>query len=156
MILTIVWFILGLLAGAVFLAYARMRGVRHEVWTCAAGLLIAALIYVVFALVWGNAAWVLIEIAGFIACGLLVWGAFRHSFAWIGIGWLLHPLWDIPLHLRGPGHHVVPEWYAVACVSFDLLVGIYALTRTTRWRQQYQRPRSLAHPTHGERIPHDS
>lgn len=51
---TFVWFIFGLIAGAGFLAYARLRGARHEIWTCANGLLIAALIYVVFALVWGK------------------------------------------------------------------------------------------------------
>ncbi|TKB43139.1 DUF6010 family protein [Thalassotalea mangrovi] len=48
---------------------------------------------------------------------------------WLALGWLLHPVWDIGLHLQGPGWHIVPPWYAVACVSFDILVAIYIVWR---------------------------
>ena len=58
---------------------------------------------------------------------MLIYGLFyalalKHGILWLGLGWLLHPLWDLLLHLYGPGHHVVPQWYAWACLSFDAAV----------------------------------
>ena len=44
---------------------------------------------------------------------------------WLSLGWLLHPVWDIAVHLFGPGHEVAPAGYAVACVSFDIAVAVY-------------------------------
>ena len=41
------------------------------------------------------------------------------------IGWFLHMGWDVVLHLMGPGLHIVPEWYAYACISFDVLMAGY-------------------------------
>jgi hypothetical protein len=44
---------------------------------------------------------------------------------WIAAGWAAHPLWDFPLHYLGPGHSFAPESWAIACVSFDLVVAVY-------------------------------
>lgn len=60
--------LLGVLLGTAFLAFARRRGPQGEVRVCAAGLLVAALVYAGFAA---------IVVAG---------------------GWLAHVAWDVGLH----------------------------------------------------------
>ena len=45
----------------------------------------------------------------------------------MALGWSMHVIWDVGLHLMGPGHHVAPEWYAVACLSFGLVVAGYII-----------------------------
>lgn len=121
---TAAWFVAGLLAGAWYLQFAQRGHVGRERKAYTNGLLIAGMVYVLFALVWGDARWVGIEVLGVAACAVLVWLGRHHHFLWVGLGWLLHPLWDVALHLRGPGAHVVPAWYAVACVSFDVLLAV--------------------------------
>ena len=37
----------------------------------------------------------------------------------------LHPLWNAGLHYIGPGHSFAPITYAIACISFDLVVAAY-------------------------------
>ena len=41
------------------------------------------------------------------------------------LGWTVHPLWDIGLHLVGRRAAFTPAWYATTCASFDLLVAAY-------------------------------
>ncbi|MEN8133505.1 MAG: DUF6010 family protein [Pseudomonadota bacterium] len=128
----VVWLIAGVLLGGVLLLYARAHGIKGEKRILSVALVIAAVIYIGFAFVWGNTAWIAIEIAGVPAYGVFVWLAIRHSFYWLAVGWGFHPAWDVVLHLLGPGHAIVPEWYAVACISFDLLVAGYILARTMK------------------------
>jgi len=97
---------------------------------------VAALIYVGFALVWGDAQWLAIEIAGVAASGMLLVAAGRAGFVLVALGWLLHPAWDLGLHLYGPGEHIVPQWYAVACVAFDLAVAGAIVCRLSVWARQ--------------------
>ena len=71
------------------------------------------------------------------AGGVLVYGSFYvltggRSLVWIGVGWLLHPVWDVGLHLYGPAEHVSPTWYAWACASFDGAVAAYCFHRARR------------------------
>lgn len=44
------------------------------------------------------------------------------------LGWLAHPLWDVGLHLIAQGRDFTPSVYAIACLSFDLLVAAYIAT----------------------------
>ncbi len=75
----------------------------------AGGLLIAALIYVVFAIVGGNVRDVLVELAGVVA-----------------FGWLVHVGWDVFMH-HGT---YVPSWYPMTCIGFDVLVAIAIVRRS--------------------------
>lgn len=129
MLFTIGWLMLGLILAAMFILYTRQLDSQYEVHVMGSALLVAALIYVGFALVWGNSVWLTIELGGVLAYGLFWLLAWRASYIWLAVGWGLHPLWDLALHLFGPGHAVVPEWYAIACLSFDLLVAGYIIYR---------------------------
>ena len=128
-----IWLVIGVVLGIVLLTYARTR-IRKEKIVLSIGLLVAAFIYVCFALVWGNFEWFFIELAGVPIYGLFYWLAVRYSYIWLAVGWAAHPIWDVFLHLKGPGHFVAPEWYAVACISFDFLVALYILIRMNKWR----------------------
>lgn len=132
-----IWLLIGVVLGLVTIVYARSRG-RNEKAVLGIGLGVAAFIYVCFALVWGNWAWFIIELAGVPIYGLFYLLAVRVSPIWLAIGWAAHPIWDLFLHLKGPGHFVAPEWYAVACISFDFLVAAYILMRTSKWRLNQQ------------------
>lgn len=134
MIFNMIWLIIGLVLAAIFLVSARRLGAVQEMRVIGFALIIAALIYVGFSLVWGDTIWLYIELGGVLVYGLFVWMALRYSPIWLAIGWGLHPLWDLALHLFGPGHAVVPAWYAMACLSFDLLVAGYVLYRISEDR----------------------
>jgi len=69
-------------------------------------LVMAATIYVPFAM--GHIAWVLIETAGILVYGGFAWAGKHHSPYWLCAGWLLHPVWDVALHLLGPGKSIAP------------------------------------------------
>lgn len=99
------------------------------------GLIIAAIVYVGFATIWGNGLWFLIEIGGLLIYGLFVLLALRYTMIWLAVGWALHSIWDLGLHWIGQGHTIAPAWYVIACLSFDLLVAGYILTRIDRWRE---------------------
>lgn len=130
----ILWLLLGLVLGALFVVAARRQGGQKERVILAVGLLVAALIYVGFALVWGNLQWIAIEVGGLLLYACFVLLAQRHHVIWLAIGWAAHPIWDIGFHLLGAGHTVAPMWYVLACLSFDLLVAGYSLTRLASWK----------------------
>lgn len=135
MMLQGLWFGVGIVTAVIFLFYARSQGQPREFYILGTGLIIAAVIYVGFAALWGNDQWLLIEIAGIAIYGLFVFLALRFSPIWLAVGWAGHSLWDVALHLLGQGHAIAPEWYVIACLSFDLLVAGYILTRLAEWRQ---------------------
>ncbi len=122
------WLVIGLAAAAVYTWYVA-RHETSELRLFAVGLIIAALIYVGLAIWQRDDFWVGMEIAGAVAYTLPALAGLRGHPNWIAFGWLLHPLWDIFLHFMGPGAHIVPGWYAWACVSFDIWVGAYILQR---------------------------
>ena len=121
------WLICGLLAGGVFLFFARES--QNENAYLENALVIAAFVYVGFALFFGSITWIGIELLGLLAFGIFVWLGKGKSFVWLAVGWALHPTWDVFLHLWGPGQGIVPDWYCIACISFDLLLGGYVLSR---------------------------
>ena len=96
--------------------------------------MIAALIYVAFALLGGGSSgWVMLELAGVVVYGAFAWLGIAKWPRAIALGWLLHVLWDVTLHPRGhPGF--VPSWYPPLCLGFDVYVGValWVRFRTTR------------------------
>ena len=132
----LVWVALGAGAGALAVwltareaARRRERFPSYEVWAWAAFLVVAALIYVGFAAFNGaSMAWTLTEVGGLAGYGLVAWiGAARFP-PLVGVGWLLHVLWDVVLH---PGGHpgFVPSWYPPLCLGFDVYVGVVLVAR---------------------------
>ncbi len=132
----VVWVALGAGAGALAIwltakeaARRRERFPRYEVWAWAAFLVVAALIYVGFALFNGAPMrWTLIELSGVAGYGLVAWVGAARVPQLVGVGWLLHVLWDVVLH---PGGHpgFVPSWYPPLCLGFDVYVGVALLAR---------------------------
>ena len=126
------WFVLGLVLGGIFIVVARRLGVPGERRLLAVGLVVAALIYVGFAVAWADAVWMMIELGGVVVfTGLAVLGLKRSALS-LAVGWALHPAWDVGLHLVGAGAAFAPAWYTVACISFDLLVAAYVIARFRR------------------------
>jgi hypothetical protein len=121
---TIFWLLLGIVLGAAFLAFARAQPAA-ESRVLAIGLLVAAAIYVLFALNGAEPEWIAVEVGGVVLYGSLAWLGLRHSLLWLSAGWALHPVWDVGVHLIGSGAVFAPAWYALICVTFDLLVAAY-------------------------------
>jgi hypothetical protein len=106
-------------------------------------LIVAALIYVVFAARAGAGTdWLAGELVGIALYGGIALLGLRRSPWWLVAGWALHPLWDILLHYGGPGHNFAPETYTIPCLTFDLTVAAYiALTYGILKRHQRQQVR---------------
>lgn len=130
--MTVFWLSAGLLAGAAYVGWAARLPFAPARRYYALGLVVAAVIYVLFAIFSGAPVWLGIELGGVALFGALAWMGLRFSAAWLAIGWLVHPLWDGGLHLSGPGLGVAPLWYVLACLSFDLLVAAAIFVRIAR------------------------
>ena len=111
---------LGLALGWGYVLYARRFGAR-ELQVLASGLIIAALIYVVTAL-WTGAGVqaVVIEVAGTAVFSVFAFRGLRRASAWLAFGWALHAGWDLAGQLASDP--VMPLWYAIACLGFDVIV----------------------------------
>lgn len=123
------WLVLGVVLASPLLFFAsklKLREMNHLMGT---SLIAAAVIYIGFAFVWGNGQWIGLEFLGVFLYGFFYGMSLKHSVLWVALGWLFHPVWDLGVHLYGPGSHVVPEWYAVACFSFDLAAASYIFYR---------------------------
>lgn len=115
--MTALWLSLGVVGAAVYLRLSRGRPLA---WY-AAGLALAALLYVGFALVRGDLPDTGTEAGGLVLYGAVAWlGVRRRSADLVAVGWALHPMWDLGVHL-GLGVEA-PAWYVWACLSFDLVV----------------------------------
>lgn len=123
--INIFWILLGLLAAFLFLTFTQTQP-EQQPKILAIGLIITAFIYVVFAII-GRAdhSWLLIEFSGVGIYSLLAILGIRYSNWWLMLGWIAHPLWDIKLHLLNEVAAFTPNWYAIMCVSFDLLIAAY-------------------------------
>lgn len=122
--------VIGIFAAFAFLLFAQKSKKPKAI--LASGLVIAAIVYIFFALFWGNIYWLSIETLGVFLYSIFYYLGKKYDFRWVGIGWLLHPLWDIVLHLQGAGKLVAPEWYAVACLTFDFVVAGYIFGNTQK------------------------
>lgn len=114
--------VVGALLAGVLIAFAN-RAKSGWRLPYAVGLFVAALVYVVFA--WLGRApggWLVLEGGGLILFGAAAWlGAWRFPRI-LALGWGLHVLWDVRLHLEGPGAAYTPDWYPWLCVSFALMI----------------------------------
>lgn len=126
---TITQLLIGALSCLVFVLIARSAGSKREVLLYAGGLVFAASVYVVFAVVGGAAlSWVVLESSGLVLFSLVTLFGLRVSVLALALGWAAHAAWDVLLHgVRGAGF--VPDWYPVFCVGFDLCLAGYIAVR---------------------------
>ncbi len=104
----IVWLAVGLVAVWPLLRFASRKSLRANHRLLGRGLVVAALVYLLFAAVRGNVFWLSLEAVGVGAYGLFYWLSARYGLIWLAAGWMLHPLWDGFLHLAGPGAQIAP------------------------------------------------
>ena len=120
--------LIGAIACVAFIVAARQLGWKRELRLYAAGLFIAALIYVGFVARDATPRWLVIELAGLLVFTLLALAGVKIS-AWIlAAGWAAHAFWDLLLH-KLQSAAFVPDWYPLTCLSFDLLLAIYIALR---------------------------
>jgi hypothetical protein len=118
--------LLGALIGGLLVLINRrwMPEQQGQVW--ANSLIIAALIYVGFALFGGRMDALGLEILGVILFTIPALLGMRYSAYFTAVGWLLHPIWDVALHSVETTPFVY-WWYPLICLGFDVLVGVYLL-----------------------------
>ena len=139
MLFTIACLLLGAVLAVPLLLYVH-RVPEHARPVLALALVIAALIYILFAAQAEQPVrWLAIEVIGVVAFGVFALLGLRGSIGWLALGWAAHPLWDVALHRAGPGAEFTPQWYALACVSFDLIVAGYILYRLAQAPEPRQR-----------------
>ena len=121
MIGTGVWIALlaGVALGALYVAWAG-RGRRGN-RAFAVGLVIAAVVYVGFAIAQGTGEQLLLESIGVVLFSTLAFLGVRRSAHFLALGWLFHVGWDILLHPLASGSYA-PWWYPVVCITFDVVV----------------------------------
>ncbi len=128
LVITVVALIVGVALATPFLLWTR-RQPDAGMPFYAIGLGVTALIYVAFALIGGASGRSLgVEAVGALLYGGIGWIGFRKATAVLALGWALHPVWDVALHLTGTGTGYTPSWYPWGCVSFDLMVAGAVLT----------------------------
>jgi hypothetical protein len=157
---TLIALIVGIILGFAFLLWTRKQpdaGRRLYV----IGLAVTALIYVVFALIGrAGARSLALEALGVLLYGAVAWVGFRKSAVLLALGWAMHVVWDVSLHLQGAGAEYTPDWYPWSCVSFDLMVAGAVLSaglltpataeeapRSPRSQHPLARAQSRAEPT---------
>lgn len=132
---TLLQLLIGTLACLVFVLVARQAGQKREMILYAAALMIAALIYVGFAVAGGaTVSWFIIESGSLVLFSLAALFGLKWS-AWVLMtGWAAHAVWDVLLH-KVLEVGFVPEWYPVVCIGFDLFLAGYIVVRKrdNRW-----------------------
>jgi hypothetical protein len=120
----ILWVAAGVLLAAALVFYIRHYGDRKKMHVAALALLVAASIYVLFALVAFQPLWVIVEATGLLLFLLFIWMAYQYSFWFLCLGWLLHVVWDAGVHPVQVAPYV-PAWYAWLCMGFDVVIALY-------------------------------
>ncbi len=123
--MTLPWIALGLLLSFPYISYAKRGDPARRRYVFAVGLVVAAAIYVPFALLAFDLAWLGIELVGVLLFGALAIAGYRRWPVVLALGWLLHVGWDVGLHLTVV-ESVAPRWYPLLCVGFDLPVALVA------------------------------
>ena len=95
----------------------------------AIGLGVTAVLYLLFAVIGGAGG----HSIGLESLGVLIYGGaallgLRKAPTVLALGWAMHPVWDVALHLHGAGAGYTPDGYPWGCISFDLFVGGAVLT----------------------------
>ena len=129
--MTALTLLFGLLLGTALVAFARF-GPCRELLVLSIALWVAAGAYVVFAGCARSYTWFSLELGGALFFCTFAFLGLRSSPWYLIIGWTLHPLWDVGLHLRGAGALYTPGGYALACLSFDLIVAGYMILQVLR------------------------
>lgn len=126
-VIVVVSLLVGTLAGFGFNRFVGARPERAREYYVL-GLVITAMIYVVLAFLGdaSNSA-IIFESVGVLVFGVFVLLSVTHQGWWLGVGWLLHPIWDLALHAPFGSWTHAPEWYVFACLAFDLMVGVAVL-----------------------------
>ncbi len=125
-LLMILQIALGVVFGVILVLYAWWRGPRTERLMLAVGLIVTALLYVVFALGGGaSAGWSALEVVGVLPFGVFAWLGLRASSVWLALGWAAHVSWDVGLHIGAGAPAFVPTFFPMFCIGFDLLVAGY-------------------------------
>lgn len=121
--MTWAWPPMGAVLGGVFVGVVRRRnGEAGRRRMSAAGLVVAAAVYVGFGVLAADPWGILRAVAGVLIFALLaLWGV-RRGRIWLAVGWGGHVLWDVVLHLANPV--LAPAWYALLCLGFDPVVAI--------------------------------
>src|SRR4028118_691327 len=89
----------------------------------AAFLVVAAAVYIVFAVRAGEGAyWVVGEAVGVGIYGTMALRGLRYSPLWLAAGWAFHPVWDVALHYFGPGGSFAPASHTTPCLTLHPLV----------------------------------
>lgn len=115
--------VVGVLFAIACVAVARRFGPRVEMRLYATGLIITAIIYVLFAIVGGADRYgTAVEVAGLLPFAGITWLGVRYSARWLAIGWAAHAIWDVGLHLVAGTPPFVPGWYPMMCVGFDFFI----------------------------------
>jgi len=114
----------GALLAAGLLYFVKRFNERTKLSIASLALFIAALIYVLFALVTRNELYIAIEIVGLMLFLFLIWLGYQYSFWFVVLGWLLHVMWDVGLH-PAQALPYVPQWYAWLCMGFDVVLALY-------------------------------
>ena len=130
---------LGVLAGLVLALGTVYLARRWEPATAlrvyAIGLVATAGVYVALALA-GRAStrWVAIEALGVALYGGAAWLGLRRWLPALALGWAAHVVWDLALHLAGPGGAFTPAWYPWLCLGFDLPIAGAVMAQGRRLR----------------------
>lgn len=124
--------LLGAVLALGFILLVRQVARDRELLVYAIGLVVAALVYVLFAAVGGDGRDLLIELGGVAVFGFFAAAGYWHSPMWVAVGWAGHVGWDVLLHPAGAGTYA-PGWYVLLCIGFDLLVAGYIVARRYRW-----------------------
>lgn len=96
----------------------------HAFWRI--GLIMAALVYVGFALFGGYTNYLPLELGGVVLYGLFAFLSKKHTLYWLALGWGLHIAWDVFLH-GGASTPFVPHWYPGLCIGFDIAIALYLI-----------------------------
>jgi hypothetical protein len=123
---------IGLLLGIAFGAAAiyLVRRLDSEPWMYAYALLVLPIVYVMFALTDGSGdvagKELLVGLPWIIAGIVLLWFKVPYATAIVGTFWLLHAAYDVAHDelFTNPG---VPDWYPLACLTTDVVIGGYLL-----------------------------
>ena len=119
---------LGWILALLFINVARINPAMEQ-GILAAGLVLAAMAYLIMASFTGSQAWIALESVGLLGYGLAaILGALVSPW-WLAAGWLAHPVWDIYFHWLNSGALFVPAAYVIICLSFDIIVAIYVASR---------------------------
>jgi hypothetical protein len=123
--------LLGAIACFAFIFLARLLSPKRELRLYGVTLIITALIYVGFTLRGATTAWVVVELIGAVVFTVLALVGLKISALLLAFAWAAHAAWDVVLHKLTEAAFV-PDWYPLACLSFDLVLAGYIVMRVKR------------------------